>query len=78
MPLVIPDISNDEKAAWADRLLGKKITEDTTDQMCFAKKDLPQGHRIIQPGHVMTMDFNPNRLNIYVDENNTVTKVKHG
>jgi hypothetical protein len=33
MPLVIPNISNDDKAAWANKLLGKKITDDTTDQM---------------------------------------------
>lgn len=33
MPLVVPQVTDDDKAAWADRLLGKKITEDTSDQM---------------------------------------------
>jgi hypothetical protein len=42
MPLVIPNISNDDKAAWANKLLGKKITDDTTDQMVIS---FPSFHR---------------------------------
>jgi hypothetical protein len=28
---------------------------------CFAIKDLPEGHRIVRPGEMTTMDHNPNR-----------------
>lgn len=33
MPLVVPQVSDDDKAAWVDRLLGKRITDDTSDHM---------------------------------------------
>ena len=40
MPLVVPQVSKDEKAAWVDRLLGKRITDDTTDQMVGISSEL--------------------------------------
>jgi hypothetical protein len=44
----------------------------------FAKKDLPEKHRVVKEGDMMTMDHNPDRLNIHVDDDGTVTKVTHG
>lgn len=35
-------------------------------------------HRIIGPNDAVTMDFNPERLNIYTDEDGVVTEVKCG
>lgn len=44
----------------------------------FCKKDLPEKHRVIQPGMMVTKDFNPDRLNVYVNEEGTVTHCTHG
>lgn len=44
----------------------------------FAKQDLPQQHRVLQPDSMKTMDYRPERLNIHVDEEGTVRDVKFG
>jgi len=79
MPLVVPGINNtsgsgDKKSEWMDKLVGKKIS-DTSDSTSFAKKDLPQSHRIIEEGSMTTQDFNPDRLNVHVGKDGTVQKV---
>ncbi|KLJ10701.1 hypothetical protein EMPG_09869 [Blastomyces silverae] len=61
MPLIVPNVSNDDKADWAAKLLGKKLTESTSDNVSFAKKDLPPVHRVVKPGMAMTMDYKPER-----------------
>ncbi|OJD15985.1 hypothetical protein AJ78_03817 [Emergomyces pasteurianus Ep9510] len=61
MPLVVPNVSNDDKADWSAKLLGKKLTDSTSDNMSFAKKDLPPAHRVVQPGTAVTLDFKPDR-----------------
>ncbi|PGH27374.1 hypothetical protein AJ80_00852 [Polytolypa hystricis UAMH7299] len=78
MPLVVPQISADDKADWASKLLGKKLTENTTDTISFATKDLPKEHRVVEPGMMVTMDHKPDRLNVHVNEDGTVTEVKYG
>lgn len=35
-------------------------------------------HRVIGPNDAVTMDYNPERLNIYTDEDGVVTEVKCG
>ena len=45
---------------------------------CFCKKDLPEQSRVIKPGSMVTKDFNPDRLNIHVNEEGTVTHVQQG
>jgi len=40
--------------------------------------ELPEGTRVQGPNTVVTMDFNPDRWNLYVDSDNKVTKVKQG
>lgn len=44
----------------------------------FAKRDLPEKHRVIQPGQMVTKDFHEDRLNIHVKEDGTVSHVTHG
>jgi hypothetical protein len=44
----------------------------------FAKRELPEQHRIIKPGQMVTKDFHPDRLNIHVSEDGTVSHVNHG
>ncbi|PGH15599.1 hypothetical protein AJ79_02381 [Helicocarpus griseus UAMH5409] len=78
MPLVVPNVSNDDKADWAAKLLGKKLTDSASDNVSFAKKDLPPSHRVLKPGDMTTMDFKPDRLNVHVNEDGTVTNVKYG
>ncbi|GJP97900.1 hypothetical protein AlacWU_10799 [Aspergillus niger] len=65
MPLVVPGINNTSGGAsqveWLNKLAGKKLTESSSDVTSFAKKDLPQQHRVIKPGDAMTMDMRPER-----------------
>ncbi|OJD22189.1 hypothetical protein ACJ73_06465 [Blastomyces percursus] len=78
MPLIVPNVSNDDKGDWAAKLLGKKLTESTSDNVSFAKKDLPPDHRVVRPGMAVTMDYKPDRLNVHVSEDGTVTNVVYG
>jgi hypothetical protein len=47
-------------------------------QQTFAKTDLPEEHRILEPGSMKTMDYKPNRLNIHVGEDGTVQSTSQG
>ncbi|KMP09648.1 hypothetical protein CIHG_08620 [Coccidioides immitis H538.4] len=78
MPLVVPEVNENDQAAWAARLMGKKLTQDVSDNVSFAVKDLPKTHRVIKPGYAVTMDYVPDRLNVYLDDSDTVVKVNHG
>lgn len=68
MPLVVPGVTtsltgnstNDKTAEWQSKLLGKKIGEQSNEQM-FAKKDLPSDHRVLEPGSMTTADHKPER-----------------
>ncbi|KAI9849531.1 MAG: hypothetical protein M1837_004151 [Sclerophora amabilis] len=78
MPLVVPGFTStgDQKTDWQNKLLGKKISESASDSTNFAKTDLPKEHRIIEPGTISTADFRPDRLNVHVGEDGTVTRVE--
>ncbi|KAL5691908.1 hypothetical protein ACP6JE_000376 [Aspergillus fumigatus] len=79
MPLVVPGINSDmgsDKNEWLSKLVGKKISDSTSDT--FAKKDLPEHHRVLRPGDAMTMDHRPERLNIHLDEEDKVKDVHFG
>ncbi|GKZ18975.1 hypothetical protein AbraIFM66951_001935 [Aspergillus brasiliensis] len=82
MPLVVPGINNTSDGAsqedWLNKLAGKKLTDSSSDVTSFAKKDLPQQHRVIKPGDAMTMDMRPERMNIHVSEDGTVHNVTFG
>jgi hypothetical protein len=62
MPLVVPGInSNDKTGEWMNKLMGKSLG-DKSNETTFAKKDLPQNHRVVDSeGGMMTMDHNPDR-----------------
>ena len=36
MPLVVPQVNENDQASWAAKLLGKKITDTTSDEMVRA------------------------------------------
>ncbi|KAI9376765.1 peptidase inhibitor I78 family-domain-containing protein [Aspergillus egyptiacus] len=81
MPLVVPGINNTSGGStdeWLNKLMGKKLSDSASDATSFAKKDLPESHRIVKPGDMMTMDHRPERLNIHVDENDNVRDVRYG
>lgn len=39
---------------------------------------LPLVHRVIPPGSVVTLDYRKERMNVHLDENDVVKKVKYG
>ncbi|KAF4614338.1 hypothetical protein G7Y89_g15397 [Cudoniella acicularis] len=81
MPLVVPGITSKDDTAskteeWTNKLVGKKIGE-ASDATTFAKADLPKETRVIEPGLMVTKDFKPDRLNIHLKEDGTVSHVDH-
>ncbi|KAK4227160.1 hypothetical protein QBC38DRAFT_478474 [Podospora fimiseda] len=83
MPLVVPGITannmDDSKTQeWMSKLAGKTISDEPTSETVFCKKDLPECSRVIEPGMMVTKDFNPDRLNVHVKEDGTVSHVSHG
>lgn len=44
----------------------------------FCKKDLPEKSRVITPGTMVTRDFRPDRLNVHLKDDGTVSHVQHG
>ncbi|KAK3390593.1 hypothetical protein B0H63DRAFT_466106 [Podospora didyma] len=83
MPLVVPGItsnSSDPTEEWTNKLVGKKLSDDANapSETTFCKTDLPQPTRIIEPGMMVTKDFVPERLNVHVKEDGTVSHVVHG
>jgi len=65
MPLVVPGInsnSGNDSQSWMQQLAGKKITDTgSSNETNFAKKDLPQNHRVVGEDSMMTMDHQPDR-----------------
>jgi len=55
-----------------------KRTRKLTPHQTFCKTELPQPTRIIEPGMMVTKDFQPDRLNVHVKEDGTVSHVNHG
>jgi len=80
MPLVVPGINSGGDASkteeWQNKLVGKKLG-DAPDATTFAKAELPKETRVIQPGQMVTKDFKPDRLNVHLGEDGTVTHVDH-
>ena len=52
------------------------LTEGNNQSFC--KRDLPQETRVIEPGMMVTKDFKPDRLNVHLKEDGTVSHVAHG
>ncbi|KAJ5329311.1 hypothetical protein N7452_009701 [Penicillium brevicompactum] len=79
MPLVVPGINSSmgDKSDWVNKLMGKTIG-DNSNETSFAKQDLSQSHRVLKPGDMKTMDHDPNRLNIHVNEEGAVHDVNYG
>ncbi|KAH8674963.1 hypothetical protein BGZ61DRAFT_536268 [Ilyonectria robusta] len=81
MPLVVPGINStpgNKTEEWQNKLVGKKLGDDASTETVFCKRDLPKETRIIEPGMMVTKDFNENRLNVHLTEDGTVSHVVHG
>ncbi|EEY20161.1 hypothetical protein HYQ45_012098 [Verticillium longisporum] len=81
MPLVVPGIqsqSGDLTEEWTNKLVGKTLHDEKSDETCFCKKDLPEKSRVIKPGQMVTKDFDENRLNVHVKDDGTVSHVERG
>jgi hypothetical protein len=57
-------------------LLSERIAN--VDLQVFAKRDLPQETRIIEPGMMVTKDFKEDRLNVHLKDDGTVSHVVKG
>lgn len=44
----------------------------------FTKADLPTKTRVLPKGSVVTLDFDPDRLNVHLDEHSIAVKVNYG
>ncbi|KAF2401424.1 hypothetical protein EJ06DRAFT_555996 [Trichodelitschia bisporula] len=82
MPLVVPGLTSSSSANsktddWANKLMGKKLG-DETNEITFAKQDLPKETRVLKGDSAFTMDHKPERMNVHVDDDGTVHKVTHG
>ncbi|ORZ33090.1 hypothetical protein BCR44DRAFT_129004 [Catenaria anguillulae PL171] len=62
---------------WTSTLIGKTLV-DGPAATHVSKSTLPNPHRIIKPGYMVTMDFNEARLNVHTDDSNKVTNVRYG
>jgi hypothetical protein len=64
MPLLVPGINNTSSSgstdSWMSKLMGKTLG-DNHSETNFAKKDLPQNHRVVGEGDMLTMDHKPDR-----------------
>lgn len=57
---------------------GVPPTRQMLTAQVFCKRDLPDQCRLVRPGTMVTKDFRPERLNVHVDDNGTVSHVYHG
>ncbi|CAJ2513233.1 Uu.00g013520.m01.CDS01 [Anthostomella pinea] len=81
MPLVVPGVtssSGDKTEEWRNKLVGKTVSDDSHSETNFCKKELPEQCRVIKPGMMVTKDFQPDRLNVHVKDDGTVSHVQHG
>ncbi|KAF8421966.1 hypothetical protein EV426DRAFT_699453 [Tirmania nivea] len=73
--------SLETQQAWSEKLVGKRYVEGASaaaDDKTFTQASLPKPCRVCKPGGLFTMDYNTERLNVHVDDNNVVTHVTMG
>ena len=64
------------KAAGAEAELGKTVNEKVADDARYAAGAMRT--RVIRPGQAVTMDADPQRLNIEVDETGRIRRLRCG
>lgn len=65
--------------------VGKKYIDDTgmdsiesDPKTTVRHSEIPENSRIIRGDSIVTMDFNPDRLNLYLDKDDKVEKQTYG
>jgi hypothetical protein len=63
MPLVVAGITDGAGTNdWTTKLMGKKLTDSVSDHSSFARRELPDNHRVVVDGDgAVTMDYQPDR-----------------
>lgn len=60
-------------------LIGLKFVDNNSDGDHLISRDrLPENSRVIPKGYLVTMDYQEDRLNLHLNEEGIVTKVKKG
>jgi Peptidase inhibitor I78 family len=71
--LIIPSLS---------LIVGKKyspvLAQGMSSSEFVTNKDIPQPFRILKPGDIQTMDMDPKRVNVILNENDIVQSVYMG
>jgi len=73
--------NNETQKTWSEKLIGKKYVDGdvaTRDENTFTRSSLPKPSRVCKPGGMFTMDYNTDRLNVHLDDNDVVTHVTMG
>ncbi|ORX43180.1 hypothetical protein DM01DRAFT_1201988 [Hesseltinella vesiculosa] len=69
----------EEMESWKQKLIGKIILEagqvNEQDDQVFNATALPEPYRVLGPNDIMTRDFVPGRINVFVEEDRKCTKV---
>ncbi|KAI9316457.1 hypothetical protein BX666DRAFT_1859165 [Dichotomocladium elegans] len=66
---------------WKSKLIGKAFVDNKdmlTMSASITKDDLPSNSRVLPPGAFKTCDYRTDRLNVVLDDTNTVTGVYYG
>jgi hypothetical protein len=67
-----------QKDEWATKLMGKTCKREDHSEVNYNRTELPKESRVIAPGQAVTKDYMPNRMNVHVDENETVMNITYG
>ncbi|KAJ3371073.1 hypothetical protein GGF31_003496 [Allomyces arbusculus] len=72
-------MTNHDIAFWEQKLVGKTlvrgVSAQATNENQVTEAELPPVHRILSKNSIMTMDFRTDRLNVYIDDDNKITRV---
>ena len=70
---------NTKVEEWQAKLIGKIFEANSDDTAKISCNDLPPERRIFNSKNLVgTMDYKPERLNLYLDDNNVIYKVHFG
>eukprot|EP00179_Madagascaria_erythrocladioides_P018484 CAMPEP_0198341858 /NCGR_PEP_ID=MMETSP1450-20131203/49949_1 /TAXON_ID=753684 ORGANISM="Madagascaria erythrocladiodes, Strain CCMP3234" /NCGR_SAMPLE_ID=MMETSP1450 /ASSEMBLY_ACC=CAM_ASM_001115 /LENGTH=69 /DNA_ID=CAMNT_0044046919 /DNA_START=221 /DNA_END=430 /DNA_ORIENTATION=+ len=61
--------------SWVGKFLKKDADAGADD---VKESQLPNNHRVLKPDSMTTMDHQPTRLNVHVDNDGKITDVKFG
>ncbi|MFD3514454.1 I78 family peptidase inhibitor [Streptomyces sp. NPDC058657] len=76
-----PVASAPDHAQWVGRTLvraGEWPSFAVPADRLVHERDLPEPYRIVTPGSFVTQDYRPDRVNVFVDDQGTITHVTLG